>query len=58
VKPPVDTSNPADTIKFLPLEGFKRLLNSPDTSTAKGKRDRAILALMGLNGLRVFEVAT
>lgn len=57
IKPPRDTTAPADKIKFLPLEGYKKLLAYPDPKTIKGRRDRAILALMGRHGLRVFEVA-
>lgn len=57
VKPPKDTTDPADKVKFLSLEGYKSLLSTPDSNTPKGRRDRAILALLGLHGLRVFEVA-
>lgn len=51
LKAPKDKSSREDTIKFLPLEGFKRLLALPDNA-----RDKAILALMGWHGLRVEEV--
>lgn len=51
LKAPKDKSSREDTIKFLPLSGFKRLLTLPDNA-----RDRAILALMGWHGLRVEEV--
>jgi len=57
LKPPREATEQAERIKFLPLEGFKRLLAAPD-KTRKGRRDRAILALMGFHGLRVAEVAT
>jgi len=53
---PKDRTEEAESVKFLPLEGLRRLLASPDGSR-KGKRDRAILALMGYHGLRVAEVA-
>jgi site-specific recombinase XerD len=46
-----------DQIMFLPLEGLRRLLALPDTSTPSGTRDRAVLVLMGVHGLRVAEVA-
>lgn len=52
LKAPKDKTGREDAIKFLPLEGFKRLLALPDNT-----RDRAILALMGYHGLRVDEVA-
>lgn len=52
LKAPKDKTTREDAIKFLPLEGFKRLLTLPDNT-----RDRAILALMGYHGLRVDEVA-
>lgn len=51
LRPPKDKTTREDAIKFLPLEGFKRLLSLPDNA-----RDRAILALMGWHGLRVEEV--
>lgn len=51
LKAPKDKSSREDKIKFLPLDGFKRLLSLPDNA-----RDRAILALMGFHGLRVEEV--
>jgi len=42
----------ADQTKYLPFDGLKRLLGAPVSA-----RDRAILALMGVHGLRVSEVA-
>lgn len=51
LKAPKDKTSREDSVKFLPLEGFKRLLNLPDNT-----RDRAILALMGWHGLRVEEI--
>lgn len=51
LKAPKDKSAREDTIKFLPLEGFKRLLSLPDNA-----RDKAILALMGYHGLRTEEI--
>lgn len=51
LKAPKDKTSREDSVKFLPLEGFKRLLSLPDNA-----RDRAILVLMGWHGLRVEEV--
>jgi integrase/recombinase XerD len=51
LKAPKDKTGREDSVKFLPLEGFKRLLSMPDNA-----RDKAILALMGWHGLRVEEV--
>jgi len=44
-------------IKFLKLEELARLLNSPDTTTIIGKRDKAILETLFSTGLRVAELA-
>ncbi len=55
---PRDRTVAADRAKFLPLEGLKRILDAPGPPhTAIASRDRAILALMGVHGLRVGEVA-
>lgn len=43
--------------KFLTIAQVEELLDTPDTSTPEGKRDRAILELMYATGLRVSEVA-
>jgi len=51
IKAPKDKTAPEDKIKFLPLAGFKQILNITDN-----ERDTAILALMGMHGLRVDEV--
>jgi len=56
-KAPKERGTRADRVKYLPLAGFRELLNAPDKTTPKGKRDRAILALLGYHGLRVSEVA-
>jgi len=42
---------------WLTREQAERLLNAPDATTLKGQRDRAILAVMLLAGLRRHEVA-
>jgi site-specific recombinase XerD len=41
---------------WLPKEQANELLNAPDPSTLRGKRDRAILALLILCGLRRAEL--
>lgn len=58
LKAPKEKTAREDKIKYLPLEGFKRLLSAPVVTTTAGIRDRAILALMGYHGLRVEEVCT
>ena len=44
-------------VKYLPLEGLKQLLAAPQGDGPLPRRNRAILALMGVHGLRVSEVA-
>ncbi len=56
IKAPPDRGDRADRIKWLPLTAVSRLLAAPDAQTLKGKRDRAILTLLALHGLRVAEV--
>ena len=53
---PREKTDRAEQVKWLPLAAVARLLEAPDARTVKGKRDRAILALMALHGLRVMEV--
>ena len=57
VKAPPDRTDRAERVKWLGLADLARLLDAPDTDTAQGNRDAAILALMALHGLRVSEVA-
>jgi site-specific recombinase XerD len=57
VRAPRDLTAHAERVKWLPLTAIQAILNAPDTSTVKGARDRAILALLALHGLRVAEVA-
>jgi len=45
------------TVKFLNLEQIERLLLAPDTKTATGLRDRAILESLFSTGMRVAELA-
>lgn len=56
LKAPKEHTDRAERVKWLPLLAVKRLLEAPDAETPKGKRDRAILALMALHGLRAVEV--
>ena len=44
-------------MKWLPLAAIQRLIEAPDPSTQAGRRDRAMLLLMAIHGLRVSEVA-
>ncbi|MEL6441799.1 MAG: tyrosine-type recombinase/integrase [Cyanobacteria bacterium J06621_8] len=54
VKPPVNRS--VDKIQFLSLEQLQQLLALTEGDTPKLKRDRVILGLMSLHGLRTVEV--
>jgi integrase/recombinase XerD len=57
LRAPKDRTARAERMKFLPLEGLRRLLDAREGDGAPAVRDRAILALMGRHGLRVAEVA-
>ena len=57
LRAPKDRTERAERIKFLPLEGLRRLLEAPTGDDPAAHRDRAILTLMGRHGLRVSEVA-
>ncbi len=57
LKAPRERTDRAERVKYLALAGFRALMEAPDKGTVKGKRDRAILALLGYHGLRVSEVA-
>jgi len=57
LRAPKDNTDRSDKIKFLPLEGLRRLLDAPKGNRPSAVRDRAILGLMGRHGLRVSEVA-
>lgn len=47
----------ADVPKHLPVDEVRLLLNTPNTGTSIGLRDRAILMLLSLLGLRACEIA-
>jgi len=47
----------ADVPRHIPFHDIEKLIAAPDTSTSIGKRDRAILMLLGMLGLRAGEVA-
>lgn len=47
---------PNQTMTYLSIDGIKLLLQQPDTTTKKGRRDLALLSLMYDTGARVQEV--
>ncbi|MEK9166156.1 MAG: site-specific integrase, partial [Patescibacteria group bacterium] len=55
IKLPKDRSRERH-IKFLDVEHLRRFLNSPDTETSAGLRDKAILETLFSTGLRVAEL--
>ena len=57
VKAPRDRTSREERVKYLPLEGLKQLLAAPQGDGLIARRNRAILALLGVHGLRVAEVA-
>ena len=57
VEAPRDRTAGEERVKYLPLQGLKRLLEAPVGEGIQATRDRAILALMGVHGLRAAEVA-
>ncbi len=56
VKPPVHRSAPASSIQYLELEQLKSLLALTEGSSLKLRRDRVMIGLMALHGLRTIEV--
>ena len=56
VKPPVESVDPATRINYLELEEVKLLLALTEGDTLKLQRDRLIVGLMMLHGLRTVEV--
>ncbi len=57
IKAPRDRTSREERVKYLPLQGLKQLLAAPQGNGPLACRNRAILALMGVHGLRVAEVA-
>jgi integrase/recombinase XerD len=53
---PPDRTDAVSKRKYLSVEAARRLLAAPDPNTPKGLRDRAMLMLMCIHGLRVVEV--
>lgn len=49
-------NTPLKIINYLSVEGLKLLLEQPDTTTRKGRRDLALLSLMYDTGARVQEI--
>jgi len=58
VKAPRDRTARDERVKYLPLEGLRQLLAAPQGDGPLARRNRAILALLGVHGLRVAEVAS
>jgi len=56
IRPPRERTARDERVRFLSLEGLKRLLDAPRGDGLRAVRDRAILALMGVHGLRVGEI--
>jgi site-specific recombinase XerD len=57
LKAPKDLMDRTERVKWLPLGAIQRLLEAPDVSKPTGIRDRAILMLLAVHGLRRMEVA-
>jgi site-specific recombinase XerD len=57
IKAPKDRTSRNERVKYLPLDGLKRLLVAPEGNGLQSMRDRAMLVLMAVHGLRVAEVA-
>jgi site-specific recombinase XerD len=57
VKPPREKRDPAEKITFLETEEVNQLLQAiPEDNTLKSTRDRAIIAIMALEGTRTIEL--
>jgi len=55
LKAPRDNTARHERVKYLPLNTVRRVLAAPNVNQAKGLRDKAILVLMAMHGLRVVE---
>jgi len=56
LKAPRDKTEQYERVKYLTMEMVRLVLAAPDRNKPKGMRDRTILTLMALHGLRVIEV--
>jgi integrase/recombinase XerD len=56
VRSPRERTNHIERVKYLTVDGIKALLSAPSRSP-RGLRDKAMLVLMAMHGLRVAEVA-
>lgn len=57
LRSPRDRTERHERVKYLTVESVRRVLKAPNVRRPKGIRDRAVLMLMSLHGLRVIEVA-
>ena len=57
LKTPADRTAREEKVKFLTVEAVRRVLAAPNRNEPKGIRDKAVLVLMALHGLRVIEVS-
>ena len=57
IKAPRDRTSRNERVKYLPLDGLKRLLVTPKGDSPRATRGRAMLVLMAVPGLRSAEVA-
>jgi site-specific recombinase XerD len=57
LRSPQDHTERHERVKYLTVEPVRRVLKAPNMATPKGIRDRAMLVLMALQGMRVIEVS-
>jgi integrase/recombinase XerC/integrase/recombinase XerD len=57
IKAPKDRTSRNERVKYLPLDGLRRLLVAPEGNGVQATRDRAMLILMAVHGLHVAEVS-
>ena len=56
IRPPRERIMPEDRVRYLTADDLRELFAGIPTDTPKGRRDRAMVALMSLHGLRDVEV--